>query len=84
MLLGEMKADIHPQYYADAVVHCSCGNEFTTGSTLPELKTEVCSQCHPFFTGTERIVDTAGQVERFRKKQDNAAARAAAKKAGKN
>jgi large subunit ribosomal protein L31 len=57
-------------------VTCVCGNTFLTGSTLPELKTEVCSLCHPFFTGTQRIVDTGGQVERFRRR---AAARTASR-----
>ena len=55
-----MKAGIHPEYHVDAVVRCLCGNTFTTGSTQTELKTEVCSVCHPFFTGTQRIVDTGG------------------------
>ena len=63
-----MKAQIHPAYYEDALVTCVCGNTFTTGSTRKELKTEICSVCHPFFTGTQRIVDTGGQVERFRKR----------------
>jgi large subunit ribosomal protein L31 len=63
-----MKTQIHPQYHTDAVVTCLCGNTFTTGSTLAELKTEVCSVCHPFFTGTQRIIDTGGQVERFRRR----------------
>ncbi|NLE75202.1 MAG: 50S ribosomal protein L31 [Chloroflexi bacterium] len=60
-----MKSDIHPKYYPDAKVTCACGNVFTTGSTKPELRTDVCSVCHPFFTGEQRIVDTAGQVDRF-------------------
>ncbi|MBV8528365.1 MAG: 50S ribosomal protein L31 [Candidatus Dormibacteraeota bacterium] len=72
-----MKTGIHPEYHTDAVVHCLCGNTFTTGSTLPELKTEVCSVCHPFFTGTQRIVDTGGQVERFRRRAQRAKAGAA-------
>ena len=63
-----MKTAIHPTYYENAVVTCVCGNTFTTGSTKPELKTEVCAVCHPFYTGTQRIVDTGGQVERFRKR----------------
>jgi large subunit ribosomal protein L31 len=67
-----MKATIHPEYHVDAEVHCLCGNTFTTGSTLTELKTEVCSVCHPFFTGTQRIVDTGGQVERFRRRAEQA------------
>src|SRR5437763_17195455 len=63
-----MKVQIHPTFYEDAVVTCACGNTFTTGSTRKQLKTEICSVCHPFFTGTQRIVDTGGQVERFRER----------------
>ena len=68
-----MKAAIHPEYFQDAVVTCLCGNTFTTGSTVRDLKTEVCSVCHPFFTGEQRIVDTGGQVERFRRRAQKAA-----------
>ncbi|NOX62430.1 MAG: 50S ribosomal protein L31 [Chloroflexi bacterium] len=60
-----MRTGIHPTYYPEAVVICSCGNTWTTGATVPEIHTDVCSACHPFFTGEQRIVDTAGQVERF-------------------
>ena len=60
-----MKAEIHPTYYPDAKVICACGNTWTTGSTVPEIRTDICSNCHPFYTGEQRIVDTAGQVERF-------------------
>jgi large subunit ribosomal protein L31 len=63
-----MKAKIHPEYYNDAKVTCSCGNTFTTGSTRKVLKVELCSKCHPFFTGELRIVDTAGRVERFKRR----------------
>jgi large subunit ribosomal protein L31 len=63
-----MKADIHPKYFTNARVICSCGNSWLTGSTLPEIRTDVCSACHPYFTGEQRIVDTAGQVERFMKR----------------
>ena len=63
-----MKEGIHPQYYTDAKVTCSCGNTFTTGSTQKALKVELCSKCHPFFTGERRIVDTAGRVERFKRR----------------
>ncbi len=63
-----MKPGIHPIWYPDAVVTCACGNTFTTGSTRKEIHTDVCSNCHPFFTGEQRIVDTAGQVERFMKR----------------
>jgi len=63
-----MKDKIHPKYYKDAKVTCSCGNTFTTGSTRKELRVELCSKCHPFFTGERRMVDTAGQVERFKQR----------------
>lgn len=63
-----MKPDIHPKYYDEAVVTCSCGNSYTTGSTKPSVRVEVCSQCHPFFTGEQRIVDTEGRVERLRRR----------------
>jgi large subunit ribosomal protein L31 len=60
-----MKKDIHPAYYPEATVVCACGNTWTTGATVEVVRTYVCSACHPFFTGEQRIVDTAGQVERF-------------------
>ncbi|MFN2115293.1 MAG: 50S ribosomal protein L31 [Anaerolineae bacterium] len=60
-----MKPDIHPEWHPNARVTCSCGATFTVGATVPEIQTEVCDSCHPFFTGEQRIVDTAGQVERF-------------------
>ena len=63
-----MKQGIHPTYYADATVICACGNTWTTGSTKKAIHTDVCSNCHPFFTGEQRIVDTEGQVDRFYKK----------------
>ncbi|GIV69060.1 50S ribosomal protein L31 [Caldilinea sp.] len=63
-----MKPDIHPRYYPNARVICSCGATWITGSTVPEIRTDVCSTCHPFYTGEQRIVDTAGQVERFMKR----------------
>ena len=61
-----MKKDIHPKYYDKAKVTCSCGNNFEVGSTEPELKVEVCSACHPFYTGTAKFIDTAGRVDKFR------------------
>ncbi len=64
-----MKKEIHPKYNAEAKVICSCGNKFTVGSTMPEVNIEICSACHPFFTGDEKIIDTAGRVERFKKRQ---------------
>ncbi len=63
-----MKDKIHPTYYTDANVICACGNTFTTGSTQKELKVEVCSKCHPFFTGERRMMDTTGRVERFKRR----------------
>ena len=63
-----MKEKIHPQYFLDAQVICACGNTFTTGSTRKVIKVEVCSKCHPFFTGERRLMDTAGRVERFRRR----------------
>jgi len=63
-----MKTKIHPEYYNDAVVTCACGNSFTTGATKKLMKVESCSKCHPFFTGERRMMDTAGRVERFRRR----------------
>lgn len=62
-----MKKDIHPTYYADAKVICACGHSFAVGSTVKEIHVEICSNCHPFYTGKERLVDTAGRVDRFKK-----------------
>ncbi len=61
-----MKTEIHPTYYIDAKVSCSCGNKFSVGSTQKEIKVEICSACHPFFTGNEKVIDAAGRVERFK------------------
>jgi len=63
-----MKDKIHPQYFTDAQVVCSCGNTFTIGATKKLLKIELCSKCHPFFTGQRRMLDTTGRVERFKKR----------------
>jgi large subunit ribosomal protein L31 len=63
-----MKEKIHPQYFPDAEVICSCGNKFTTGSVKKQLRVEVCSKCHPFFTGERRMLDAQGRVERFKKR----------------
>ena len=64
-----MKKDIHPKYFPDAVVTCACGNTWTTGSTQKEIRTEICSNCHPFFTGQQqRLIDIEGQVDRFYRK----------------
>ncbi len=63
-----MKKDIHPTYFPEAKVTCACGNTFTVGSTKEELRVDICYNCHPFYTGEQRIVDTEGQVDRFRKR----------------
>lgn len=63
-----MRADIHPQWYPEAQVRCACGNTWKTGATQAEIRTDVCSACHPFYTGEQRIVDTEGQVDRFLKR----------------
>lgn len=63
-----MKAGIHPEYYKEATVTCSCGHSYVTGATKPELRVEICSNCHPFFTGEQRIVDTEGRVERLKRR----------------
>lgn len=63
-----MKKDIHPKYYPEATVTCACGNTFTTGSTKESLKVEICSECHPFYTGKQKFVERGGRVERFKKK----------------
>jgi large subunit ribosomal protein L31 len=64
-----MKKDIHPTYYTDAQVVCACGNIFATGSTKKTITVEVCSKCHPFYTGEHRFLDTKGRVDTFQKKQ---------------
>lgn len=76
-----MKKDIHPKYYPEAKVICACGNNFTTGSTLPEIKVEICSVCHPFYTGKQKLVDSARRVEKFKTKVE---AKAKAKPVHKN
>ena len=75
-----MKAEIHPKYM-ECKVTCGCGNTFTTGGTMPEIRIEICSACHPFYTGKQKFVDSAGRVDRFRKKfGDNSLSDAAKKK----
>ncbi len=64
-----MKTEIHPKYEA-AEIHCGCGNSWETRSTKPRLRVDVCSRCHPFYTGEQRLVDTGGQVERFRRRAE--------------
>lgn len=64
-----MKANIHPEWYNEAKVSCACGNTFVVGATVPEIRVEVCYNCHPFYTGTMKYVDTAGRVDAFKAKQ---------------
>ena len=78
-----MKKDIHPTYYKDATVKCACGASFVTGSTEKEISVEICSMCHPFFTGKQKLVDTAGRVDKFRARVE-AAKQAKIKKAEKS
>jgi large subunit ribosomal protein L31 len=65
-----MKPNIHPQFHRDTQVICSCGNTFTTGSNKASIHVEVCSKCHPFYTGEQRFLDTGGRVDRFKKKME--------------
>lgn len=67
-----MKKDIHPKYNKNAKIKCACGAEFLVGSTTDEISVEICSNCHPFYTGKEKLVDTAGRVDKFRMRQDAA------------
>jgi large subunit ribosomal protein L31 len=72
-----MKKDLHPTYYSDAKVTCACGNAFTIGSTLESLEVEICSACHPFYTGTGKIMDKQGQVQKFKDRVAKAKPRSA-------
>lgn len=65
-----MKKKIHPEYHSGATVECACGKTFKVGATKKHIEVEICSACHPFYTGEEKIVDTMGQVEKFRKRQE--------------
>jgi large subunit ribosomal protein L31 len=67
-----MKKDIHPEYFEKAKINCSCGATFVMGSTKKDIHVEICSQCHPFFTGNEKIIDTAGRVEKFKQRKARA------------
>lgn len=69
-----MKKEIHPKYHEKAHVHCACGNTFTIGSTSEKIEVEICSKCHPFYTGEEKLIDTAGRVEKFKTRREKAAA----------
>jgi large subunit ribosomal protein L31 len=68
-----MKTATHPKWYPEAKVTCACGNSFTVGSTIPEIKLDICGACHPYYTGTMKYVDTAGRVDAFRMKREGAA-----------
>lgn len=65
-----MKANIHPNFNTEAKIACACGNSFTSGSTIDNIRVEMCAKCHPFYTGTQKLVDTLGQVDRFVKKTE--------------
>lgn len=69
-----MKKDIHPKYYPAAKATCGCGNKFTVGAAVPEIQVEICSKCHPFYTGSQELVDTTGRVERFKARRAKASA----------
>ena len=75
-----MKAEIHPIYHENAKATCACGASYTVGSTEKEIRVEICSACHPFYTGNEKIIDTAGRVERFKKRTATGVAKKADKK----
>ncbi len=70
-----MKKGIHPKYYSVAKIVCACGNVITAGSTVPEMKVEICSACHPFYTGKKKMLDATGRVDRFKKMAEKAAAK---------
>lgn len=77
-----MKKDIHPQYFPDATIKCACGNVFKVGSTVKEINVEICSNCHPFYTGKQKLVDTAGMVDKY-KARASKQAKAAEERKGK-
>lgn len=64
-----MKKDIHPEYFPKATVECACGNKFNLGSTKEHIRVEICSQCHPFYSGAEKVLDSAGRVEKFKSRR---------------
>jgi large subunit ribosomal protein L31 len=75
-----MKADLHPKYF-DCKVHCGCGNEFTTRATVKELRIEICSVCHPFYSGKQKFVDSAGRIDSFLRRYGDKSGKKAAEKA---
>lgn len=78
-----MKNNIHPKYYEKAIITCSCGAVLTTGSTLEKMNVEICSQCHPFYTGKKKDLDTTGRVDRFKKMTEKSSAKKEATKKAK-
>jgi len=70
-----MKKEIHPTYFPNAIVICACGNTFKIGSTKEKIEVEICSACHPFYTGNEKVLDTAGRVEKFKNRRAKATAK---------
>lgn len=78
-----MQKDIHPEYFNDAKVVCACGNSFTTGSTVKEIHVEICSVCHPFYTGKQKLMDDRGRVERYQRMVSKKVAKPAARKKAK-
>lgn len=77
-----MKKDIHPKYFPEAKVTCACGNKFVIGSTKEKIEVEICSACHPFYTGNDKVIDTAGRVERFKTRAAKGGAKKPAKTTG--
>lgn len=75
-----MKSETHPEYFASAKVACACGRSFTVGSTREKLEVEICSACHPFYTGNEKVLDAAGRVEKFKARKSKAATTSSVKK----
>jgi large subunit ribosomal protein L31 len=71
-MVNIMKKEIHPTYFPNAKVVCSCGNAFTVGATQAEIHVEICAKCHPFYTGEEKLIDTAGRVEKFKSRRAKA------------
>ena len=69
-----MKKELHPEYFPKAKVTCACGNSFVVGATKPELNVDICSNCHPFYTGEEKLIDTAGRIDKFKSRRANVAA----------
>jgi len=72
IMSNAMKTGVHPTYFPEAKVICACGNSFVTGATKAEIRVEICSKCHPFYTGEEKLIDTAGRVEKFKTRRAQA------------